>query len=289
MKRGQVRLLGGMSIELGRIGIWRHSSGLTPEVVAEVEALGYGAIWVGGSPPGDLGVVEHLLDTTDHIAVATGIVNVWKDDAATVGASYHRITARHPGRFLLGLGIGHPEATREYQQPFAKLVSYLDELDDLKVPAGGRALAALGPKVLRLAAERSAGAHPYLVTPEHTRQARQILGDGPLLAPEQKVVLETDPVQARAIGRPYVQKPYLGLTNYLSSLRRLGWTDADFADGGSDALIDALVVHGDAAAIARGIAAHLDAGADHVAVQALNPDPLPALRALADGLRLARG
>jgi probable F420-dependent oxidoreductase len=289
MKRGQVRLLGGMSIELGRIGIWRHSSGLTPEVVAEVEALGYGAIWVGGSPPGDLGVVEHLLDTTDHIAVATGIVNVWKDDAATVGASYHRITARHPGRFLLGLGIGHPEATREYQQPFAKLVSYLDELDDLKVPAAGRALAALGPKVLRLAAERSAGAHPYLVTPEHTRQARQILGDGPLLAPEQKVVLGTDPVQARAIGRPYVQKPYLGLTNYLSNLRRLGWTDADFADGGSDALIDALVVHGDPAAIARGIAAHLDAGADHVAVQALNPDPLPALRALADGLQLARG
>jgi probable F420-dependent oxidoreductase len=289
MKRGQVRLLGGMSIELGRIGIWRHSSGLTPEVVAEVEALGYGAIWVGGSPPGDLGVVEHLLDTTDHIAVATGIVNVWKDDAATVGASYHRITARHPGRFLLGLGIGHPEATQEYQQPYAKLVSYLDELDDLKVPAGGRALAALGPRVLRLAAERSAGAHPYLVTPEHTRQARQILGDGPLLAPEQKVVLETDPVQARAIGRPYVRNPYLGLTNYLSSLRRLGWTDADFADGGSDALIDALVVHGDAAAIARGIAAHLDAGADHVAVQVLNPDPLPVLRALADGLQLARG
>ena len=289
MKRGQVRLLGGMSIELGRIGIWRHSSGLTPEVVAEVEALGYGAIWIGGSPPGDLGVVEHLLDTTDHIAVATGIVNVWKDDAATVGASYHRITARHPGRFLLGLGIGHPEATQEYQQPYAKLVAYLDELDDLKVPAGGRALAALGPRVLRLAAERSAGAHPYLVTPEHTRQARQILGDGPLLAPEQKVVLETDPVQARAIGRPYVRNPYLGLTNYLSSLRRLGWTDADFADGGSDALIDALVVHGDAAAIARGIAAHLDAGADHVAVQILNPDPLPALRALADGLQLARG
>ena len=289
MKRGQVRLLGGMSIELGRIGIWRHASGLTPDVVAEVEALGYGAIWVGGSPPGDLGAVEHLLDTTDHIAVATGIVNVWKDDAATVGASYHRITARHPGRFLLGLGIGHPEATQEYQQPYAKLVSYLDELDDLKVPAGGRALAALGPRVLRLAAERSAGAHPYLVTPEHTRQARQILGDGPLLAPEQKVVLETDPVQARAIGRPYVRNPYLGLTNYLSSLRRLGWTDADFADGGSDALIDALVVHGDAAAIARGIAAHLDAGADHVAVQVLNPDPLPVLRALADELQLARG
>ena len=279
-------LFGGMSIELGKVGIWRHLSGLTPEVVAEVEALGYGTIWVGGSPPGDLAFVEHLLDTTRHIAVATGIVNVWKDDAATVGASYHRVTARHPGRFLLGLGIGHPEATGEYQQPYAALVSYLDRLDDLKVPVEGRVLAALGPRVLRLSAERAAGAHPYLVTPEHTRQARQILGDGPLLAPEQKLVLETDPERARAIGRPKVQNPYLSLTNYLSNLRRLGWTDADLADGGSDALIDALAVHGDATAIARGVTAHLEAGADHVAVQALNPDPLPALRALAGQLQL---
>jgi probable F420-dependent oxidoreductase len=276
-----------MSIELGRIGIWRRPSGLTPEVVAAVEALGYGAIWVGGSPGGDLGVVENLLDTTDHIAVATGIVNVWQDDAAMIGADYHRIAARHPGRFLLGLGIGHPEATPEYQRPYAKLVSYLDELDDLKVPAGGRVLAALGPRVLALAAERSAGAHPYLVTPEHTRRARQILGAGPLLAPEQKVVLETDPERARAIGRPRVQNPYLGMTNYLSNLRQLGWTDADFADGGSDALIDALVVHGDASALGRGVTAHLDAGADHVAVQVLGSDPLPALRALASTLGLA--
>jgi probable F420-dependent oxidoreductase len=279
-------LFDGMSIELGKVGIWRHSSGLTPEVVAEVEALGYGTIWVGGSPPGDLTVVEHLLDTTQHIAVATGIVNVWQDDAATVGASYHRITARHPGRFLLGLGIGHPEATREYQRPYAALVSYLDQLDDLKVPVEGRVLAALGPRVLRLSAERAGGAHPYLVTPEHTRQARQILGDGPLLAPEQKLVLETDPERARAIGRPKVQNPYLSLTNYLSNLRRLSWTDADLAGGGSDALIDALVVHGDAAAIARGVTAHLDAGADHVATQVLNPDPLPALRALAGQFQL---
>jgi probable F420-dependent oxidoreductase len=278
-------LFGDMSIELGKVGIWRHASGLTPEVVAEVEALGYGTIWVGGSPPGDLTVVEHLLDTTRHIAVATGIVNVWQDDAATVGASYHRVT-RHPGRFLLGLGIGHPEATREYQRPYAALVSYLDQLDDLKVPVEGRVLAALGPRVLRLSAERAGGAHPYLVTPEHTRQARQILGDGPLLAPEQKLVLETDPERARAIGRPKVQNPYLSLTNYLSNLRRLGWTDADLADGGSDALIDALAVHGDAAALARGVTAHLDAGADHVATQVLNPDPLPALRALAGQLQL---
>jgi len=242
MNERSAGLFGDMSIELGKVGIWRHASGLTPEVVAEVEALGYGTIWVGGSPPGDLTVVEHLLDTTQHIAVATGIVNVWQDDAATVGASYHRITARHPGRFLLGLGIGHPEATREYQRPYAALVSYLDQLDDLKVPVEGRVLAALGPRVLRLSAERAGGAHPYLVTPEHTRQARQILGDGPLLAPEQKLVLETDPERARAIGRPKVQNPYLSLTNYLSNLRRLGWTDADLADGGSDALIDALAV-----------------------------------------------
>jgi probable F420-dependent oxidoreductase len=281
-------LLVDMSIELGKIGIWRHSSGLTPEVLAEVEALGYGAIWVGGSPPGDLKIIENILDATDHIAVATGILNVWKDDAATVGPSYHRLADKHPGRFLLGIGIGHPEATQEYQKPYDKLVSYLDKLDELEVPAEGRALAALGPRVLRLSAERSAGAHPYLVTPEHTRRAREILGAGPLLAPEQKVVLETDPERARAIGRPRVQKPYLGLTNYLSNLRRLGWTDADFADGGSDALIDALVVHGDVQAIAAGVTAHLDAGADHVAIQVLNEEPMPALRAIAGQLQLPR-
>ncbi len=275
-----------MSIELGKIGVWRHLSGLTPDLVAETEALGYGAIWAGGSPDGDLTGVENLLATTARIAVATGIVNVWKDDAATVGASYHRIAARYPDRFLLGLGIGHPEATQEYRHPYATLVSYLNELDELKVPAEGRVLAALGPRVLRLAADRSAGAHPYLVTPEHTRQARQILGPGPLLAPDQKVVLETDPERARAIGRPRVQRPYLGLTNYVTNLRRLGWTDADLAGGGSDALIDALVVHGDAAALARGVTAHLDAGADHVAVNFLDPDPRPALRALAGALGL---
>ena len=198
-----------------------------------------------------------------------------------MAASYHRVTARYPDRFLLGLGVGHPEATGEYRHPYETLVSYLDELDHLEVPAQARVLAALGPRVLVLSARRAAGAHPYLVTPEYTRQARQLLGAGPLLAPEQKVVLETDPERARAIGRPRVQNPYLSLSNYVSNLRRLGWTDADLAGGGSDALIDALVLHGDAEAIGRGITAHLDAGADHVAIQVLNPDPLPALRALA--------
>ena len=278
-----------MSIGLGKLGVWRLASELTRELVAEVESLGYGAIWVGGNPPGDLGVVEDLLSTTHRIAVATGIVNVWKDDAATVGPAFHRVSAAYPGRFLLGLGIGHSEVTPHYQHPYAKLVSYLDELDQMGVPAEGRVLAALGPKMLTLAARRAAGAHPYLVTPEHTRQARQILGEGPLLAPEQKVVLETDPGLARAIARPPVQNPYLGLTNYRRNLRKLGWTDADLADGGSDALIDALVVHGNARALARGVTAHLDAGADHVAVQALDPDPMPTLRALAGELQLASG
>src|SRR6266542_5856842 len=264
-------LFGDMSIELGKVGIWRHLSGLTPEVVAEVEALGYGTIWVGGSPPGDLAFVEHLLDTTQHIAVATGIVNVWKDDAATVGASYHRVTARHPGRFLLGLGIGHPEATDKYQRPYATLVSYLDQLDDHKVPVEGRVLAALGPRVLRLSAERAAGAHPYLVTPEHTRRARQILGDGPLLAPEQKIVLETDPARAREIGRRSVSF-YLSAPNYLRNLRWLGFTDDDFAGGGSDRLVDALVGWGDANAVLARVREHHDAGADHVPIQVLTPD-----------------
>ena len=226
MKEGPAGLFGGMSIELGKVGIWRHSSGLTPEVVAEVEALGYGAIWLGGSPPGDLGVVEHLLDTTDHIAVATGIVNVWKDDAATVGASYHRITARHPAASCSASASGIPKPPRNTSSrtPSSSATSTSSTTSRSRPGAGCWRPSA---RVLRLSAERAAGAHPYLVTPEHTRQARQILGDGPLLAPEQKLVLETDPVRARAIGRPCVRKPYLGLTNYLSSLRRLGWTDAD--------------------------------------------------------------
>jgi probable F420-dependent oxidoreductase len=276
-----------MGIQLGQIGIWQSAGDLTPELAAEVERLGYGSIWIGGSPGGDLGIVERLLDATDHIAVATGIVNVWKDDAATIAAAYHRIAARHPDRFLLGIGIGHPEATQEYRSPYATLVSYLDQLDEAGVPVEARALAALGPKVLALSAARSAGAHPYLTTPEHTRWARQLLGAGPLLAPEQKVVLDTDQERSRAIAREITAR-YLRLTNYVSNLRRLGWTDADFADGGSDQLVDALVVQGDVAVIGRGVIAHLQAGADNVSVQPVGPDHLSVFRALADHLPLAR-
>ncbi len=278
-----------MTVELGRYGIWRHAGGLTPELAREIEALGYGAIWIGGSPPGDLGLAESLLDATDHIAVATGIVNMWTTPAAEVAPSYHRIEKAHPGRFLLGVGIGHPEATAEYRSPFATIVEYLDDLDAARVPKEGRALAALGPKVLEVAAERTAGAHPYLTTPEHTRWARELVGPGVLLAPEQKVVLEADPERARAIGRPPVDFPYLHLRNYVANLQRLGWTDADIADGGSDALIDALAVHGSNAEVAAGLDAHLDAGADHVCAQILTEqgaDPVPALRELAAALGL---
>jgi probable F420-dependent oxidoreductase len=274
----------GMTTELGKIGIWRHAHGVDPEFAARVEKLGYGAIWLGGSPPGDLKLAESILDATSTIAVATGIVNMWSDAAADVAESCHRIADKHPGRFLLGVGIGHPEAVQIYQKPYEKIVQYLDELDEAGVPVDGRVLAALGPRVLKLAAERAAGAHPYLTTPEHTRHAREILGDGKLLAPEQKVVFETDPVRAREIGRPPVKTPYLGLVNYTSNLKRLGFTDEDIADGGSDELIDALVLHGDAETIARGVTAHLEAGADHVNLQVLDNDPFPAYRALADVL-----
>jgi len=278
-----------MTVELGRIGIWRRRDQLTPRLAQEAEALGYGAIWIGGSPPADLFLAQELLDATTHLVVATGIVNMWSAPAVEVAASHHRIAAAHPGRFLLGVGIGHPEATQEYRSPYDTIVDYLDVLDAEGVPVEDRALAALGPKVLALAAERTAGAHPYLTTPEHTRYAREILGDGPLLAPEQKVVLDTDPVAARALGRPAVDQPYLHLRNYTSNLKRLGWTDADIADGGSDALIDALALHGDAATVAAGVTAHLDAGADHVCIQLLTApgaDPLPGLRALAEALEL---
>ncbi|HYS40515.1 MAG TPA: LLM class F420-dependent oxidoreductase [Pseudonocardiaceae bacterium] len=269
-----------MTTELGKVGIWRRWDELTGDLAVEIERLGYGAIWLGGSPDGHLKIVSDLLAATEHIVIATGIVNMWKDDPETVAASYHRISAEHPDRFLLGVGIGHPEATKEYRKPYDVIVDYLDRLAAAGVPKDGIVVAALGPRVLRLAAQRSAGAHPYLTTPEHTREARALLGAGPLLAPEQKVVLETDPEQARAIARPTVEL-YLNLVNYVSNLRRLGWTDEDLVNGASDRLIDALAVHGDAAAVASGVTAHLDAGADHVTVQVLGPDPLAGYRELA--------
>ncbi len=274
--------------QLGRFGVFRRGTLLTPDLAARLEALGYGAIWIGGSPSGDLTIVEDLLDATSTITIATGIVNIWKDDAPTVAESFHRIEGNHPGRFLLGIGVGHPEGIGErYTKPYAALVSYLDELDAAGVPVDRRVLAALGPRVLKLSADRSLGAHPYLVPPEHTRRAREILGDGVLLAPEHKVVVEADPVAARAIGRPAVETPYLGLVNYTNNLRSLGFTDDDLANGGSDELIDALVAYGTPAAIKDKLTAHLEAGADHVCINLLaaaDADPIPGFTTLAEVL-----
>ena len=254
-------------MELGRYGVFGRASVVTPERVRILESLGFGTVWQGGSPPADLAHVEAILDATSTIKVATGIVNVWAADAADVARSYHRVEAAHPGRFLLGIGVGHLEATATYHSPYQTLVNYLDILDAEGVPTERRILAALGPRVLRLAAARTAGAHPFLVTPEHSHRAREILGLGVLLAPEQHVVLEADPARARALGRPSVAKPYLGLTNYTANLQRLGFTAADVADEGSDHLIDTLVISGTDAEIRRRLEEHHAAGADHVAIQ----------------------
>jgi probable F420-dependent oxidoreductase len=274
---------------LGKFGIWRSASLVTPELAAGIEHLGYGALWLGSSPDGDLVQAEDMLAATTTLVLATSIVNMWKDPAAKVATSFARVADRYPDRFLLGVGAGHREATQQYARPYETLARYVDVLRADGVPRDGVVLAALGPKVLRLAAERTAGAIPYLVTPEHTRQARAILGPGPLLAPEHKVVLDAGPQRARALGRTRVGTPYLGLVNYTSNLRRLGWSGDDLADGGSDALIDALVAHGSPAQIAAQLARHLEAGADHVCIQLITEpgaDPLPGYRDLAGALQL---
>ena len=271
---------------LGPYGVWTFGA-VDPQQAAEIEALGYGAVWIGGSPAADLSAVEPILEHTDKLQVATGIVNIWSAPADQVAESYHRIEAAHPGRFLLGVGVGHPEHTGEYRKPYDALVEYLDVLDAAKVPTSRRVLAALGDKVLKLSAQRSAGAHPYLTTPEHTEHARGVLGESAFLAPEHKVVLSTDSAAAREIGRGTVDF-YLNLSNYLNSWRRLGFTEADIAEPGSDKLIDAVVAHGTADDIAARLGQHLAAGADHVAIQVLGGQDklIPTLTALAGPLGL---
>ncbi len=272
--------------DLGRFGVWLGSRSISPELAARIEALGYGAVWIGGSPDAELAWVEPALAQTTSLQLATGIVNIWSAPAKAVAESYERIESAYPGRFLLGVGVGHPEHTQEYVKPYDALVSYLDDLDDARVPNSRRVLAALGPKVLRLAAERSAGAHPYLTTPEHTARARELVGNSVFLAPEHKVVLTTDAAKARAIGRRYADF-YLDLSNYVNNWRRLGFTENDVRKPGSDKLIDAVVAYGTPDAIARRLNEHLQAGADHVAIQVLDAhedELIPALSELAGPL-----
>jgi probable F420-dependent oxidoreductase len=252
----------------------------------EAEKLGYGTVWfgIGSGTVEDLTFFEEVLAATETVTVATAIVNMWTNDAGRVAASYHRLAERYGDRFLLGVGVGHPESVAQYESPYAKMVSYLDRLDAEGVPKDRRILAALGDRSLKLAADRTLGAHPYLVTPAHTRHARKILGPDVVLAPEHKVVVEADPTAARLIGRPFVEKPYLGLRNYVSNLRRLGYTEEDVAGGGTDRLIDDLTLHGSPSTIANRLGEHLTEGADHVGVHVLGTDILTGYRKLAEVL-----
>jgi probable F420-dependent oxidoreductase len=272
--------------DLGRFGVWTFGTP-KPEQAVEIEKLGYGAVWIGGSPAGDLNYVEPILERTESLQVATGIVNVWTAPAEQVAEAYHRIEDAYPGRFLLGVGVGHREHTGEYRKPYDALVEYLDVLDAAKVPTSRRVIAALGPKVLKLSAQRSAGAHPYLTTPEHTGKARNLIGNTVFLAPEHKVVLSTDAEKAREVGRQTVGF-YLDLSNYVNNWKRLGFTDDDVAKPGSDKLIDSVVAYGTPDDIAKRLTEHLDAGADHVTIQVLGgwDKLLPTLTELAGPLGL---
>jgi probable F420-dependent oxidoreductase len=272
---------------LGRFGVF--GLGATVKQAQEIERLGYGTIWVGGSPPAELAFVEPLLESTSALKVATGIVNIWTAAAKPVAESFHRINTAYPGRFLLGVGVGHPEAEPQYRKPYDALVSYLDELDEYGVPTDQRVLAALGPRVLKLSAQRSAGAHPANATPEHAAQARAIIGPNALLAPVHNVVLSSDAEEARAIGRKAMAH-YFNLTNYVSNWKRLGFTDADVTPPGSDKLIDAVVAHGTPDDIATRLSEYVSAGANHVAilVHGGSEKVLPTLSELAGPLGLSR-
>ncbi|GGA36655.1 LLM class F420-dependent oxidoreductase [Sphingomonas psychrolutea] len=257
---------------IGRIGIWSMELRFgdrveTAEAASELDELGYGALWIPGATGGELlSDLSHLLPATRSATIASGILNIWKHDAKDVARWWHALPDDQRARFLLGLGVSHGEAVgAAYAKPLTAMKAYLDQLSDAGVPGDAIVLAALGPKMTELARDRTAGAHPYLVTPEHTAIARASLGPGPILAPEQGVVLDADPARARDLARPYV-RGYGRLENYANSWRRLGFTDDDIACT-SDRLVDAVFACGDADAISARVDAHFNAGADHVCLQ----------------------
>jgi probable F420-dependent oxidoreductase len=276
-------------MDLGTIGIWTSYRPFGIERAGEaaklVEQLGYGTWWVGGSP--HVPDIRPILEATTTLVAATGILNVWNNDPAQTAAEDAELRAAFPGRFMLGIGIGHPEATSDYRHPLKTMRAFFDGLDASPTPppVDGRSIAALGPKMLDLSGERSAGTHPYFVPVEHTKAARQRLGPGKLVAPELTCVVDTDVDRARATARTFAAR-YLGLRNYTQNLLKHGFTEADLADGGSDRLIDAVIPHGSAGEIAEAVHAHLDAGADHVCLQALGEEGIPvrSWTALADAL-----
>lgn len=271
---------------LGQYGAWTGHP-VSAEVAVEIEKLGYGAVWVHSMAPADLSWVDPIFDQTETLKAATGIINIWTSPAGPVAEAFHRVEKAYPGRFLLGIGAGHREVIGEvWAKPYDALMEYLDELDRYGVPTDRRILAALGDRVLKLSATRGAGAHPYLTTPEHTAHARDLLGSSAFLAPEHKVILSTDVERARALGREAVDL-YLGLDNYLNSWKRQGFSDEDITKPGSDKLIDSVVAYGTADQIAERLNLHIDAGADHLAIQVIDSaNLLPGLTALAGPLGL---
>ncbi len=266
------------SVELGTVGIWttyraigEHNAG---EAAALAEQLGFGTFWLGGSPR--LPTVRPLLESTERITIATSIVNIWAYEPEQLAAEYVELEREFPGRLLVGIGVGHPEATRQYAKPLTAMAEFLDGLDAARdpLPAERRCIAALGPKMLKLSADRSLGAVPYFVPVEHTRIARSEMGADAFLAPEVAVAIDDDPDRAEQKARTFADR-YLGLSNYANNLLRCGFDTADIAHGGSARLIDAVVPHGkveDVAPIARD---HLAAGANQVVVQAVGDEGIP--------------
>jgi probable F420-dependent oxidoreductase len=265
-------------MELGEIGIWTTYRTIGEENTGEaaklVESLGYGTFWLGGSPREP--ALRPLLEGTERLIAATGIVNVWQYEPAQLAAEHASLTSEFPDRVLLGIGIGHPEATSDYSRPLSTMREFLDGLDraDTPVPREERCVAAIGPKMLDLAAQRSRGTHPYFTPVEHTRFARQRVGESALVAPELACVVDPDADRARAKARAYAQ-PYLGLRNYTSNLLKFGFTEEDIANAGSDRLLDAIVPQGSADQIAPVVREHLAAGADHVCVQPVGVTGIP--------------
>lgn len=295
------------TLQLGPIGIWTNQLDVLPaaraqEIAAEIETLGFGALWFGEAYGRE--ALTHaglLLAGTRRLVIATGIANIYGRDPVSMAAGQKTLAEAYPNRFLLGLGVSHIPLVEElrghrYDKPVATMRRYLDAMDQAEYRAASpgikphRVLAALGPQMLRLAAERADGAHPYNTTPEHTAQARKLLGAGPLLCPEQAVILETNATRARAVARKFLDV-YLTLPNYTNNWLRLGFSEADFANGGSDRLIDAVIVWGDLKTVLSRIEEHRSAGADHVCIQVLTEGqqdfPMSEIRAIAAALQPA--
>lgn len=284
-------------VELGHVGVWwsgnwASDASQLADLLGELQSLGYQTIWRSGGFEGGLSrEFERLLAANSQITVASGIHSIWTTPAEETAAGAAYLEDTYAGRFVLGLGVSHAQVVepggQRYDHPYDRMVGYLDDLDRAAepVPKDHVVLAALGPRMLALAARRTAGAHPYLVPPEHTEQARATLGPDALLAPEVAVALESDAGLARQMARSYVE-PYLGLPNYAQNLRRLGYGEDDISGGASDRLVDAVVAWGDEEAVGSRLRDHLDAGASHVCIQVLNGGyhsfPLAEYRRLAE-------